>query len=162
MLRTVNGNLLDSKETYLCHQCNCYSTRSAHLAKSVFSKYPYANIYASRQEPDEPGTVIVRGGDDQRLVANLLGQIYPGYSRFPNGKRDGLKARLGYFEKCLEELSRLDGSFAFPYRVGCGAAGGDWDTYQGLLEDFSTSVEGDVVIYCLDTLPKQESHPTLF
>ena len=164
MIKTKHGDLLDSTETYLCHQCNCYSTRSAHLARSVFKRFPYADIYTERKSPDQPGTVILRGdGGDQRYVANLLGQVYPGVSRYPEGKLDGSSSRLRYFKKCLEDLSDLEGSFAFPYRIGCGAAGGEWEDYLAALEKFAEQVPGDVVIYRLDPLPQtQSSHPTLF
>lgn len=163
MIKTVTGDLLESTETYLCHQCNCYSTRSAHLARSVFKRFPYADIYSERKSPDKPGTLIIRGdGKDQRYVANLLGQVYPGNSRYPDGKRDGYKSRLQYFKESLKALVSLEGSFAFPYRIGCGAAGGDWDDYLAALQEFSEQVDGEVVIYRLDSPQIENTHPTLF
>ena len=41
-------------------------------------------------------------------------------------------------------------SIGFPYRIGCGAAGGNWNNYLGTLEIFSRYLPGivDVNIYC--------------
>ena len=165
MLKEISGDLLQCKETFLCHQCNCVTNRSLHLAKSVFKQFPYADIYAGRSEHDKPGTFILKGdGIDQRYVINILGQYYPGKPRYPDGKRDGAAARLAYFTSALQKMKPLKGSFAFPYRIGCGAAGGDWDAYRTLIESFASSIEDDVVIYQLPSLAVSEpvSHPKLF
>lgn len=166
MLKVVSGDLLASKETYLCHQCNCVTNRSAHLARSVFKQFPYSNIYHGRSAPDAPGLVILRGdGTSQRFIANILGQYYPGKSRFQRDMRDGTEARLSYFQKALNHLKSLEGDFAFPWRIGCGAAGGDWDQYYHLLEQFADQIEGDVVIYRLPSQTPPSSLPeqaTLF
>ena len=65
--------------------------------------------------------------------------------------KDDSENRLGWFKKCLMELlqqipsvcSRLKKSaedtlvVAFPYKVGCGLAGGDWKLYKQALETYS-------------------------
>lgn len=156
-MKIVNGDLLEATETYLCHQCNCVTNRSKHLATSVFKKFPYADVYTSRKEPDTPGTVILRGdGKSQRYVAAILGQYYPGKTKYPNSNKDGWEARLSYFKKALKTLTKLEGSFAFPWRIGCGAAGGNWEAYQKVLQEFSDEIQGEVVIYKLGPEPKQK------
>ena len=47
-VKIVLGSLFASGEKYMAHQCNCVTTRAAHLAKDVFSLYPYADIYSTR------------------------------------------------------------------------------------------------------------------
>jgi hypothetical protein len=94
MIEIVTGDLFDSKEKYLCHQCNCVTNKAAHLAQSVFEHYPYADIYSARTEPSKPGTIEIRGnGQDQRYVIALLGQYYPGKSKYPQSDLDGQWAR---------------------------------------------------------------------
>lgn len=147
---TLEGDLFTSKETYLCHQCNCVSSRSAHLSSAVFKKYPYADVYTgrTRSNPDTPGTIKIRGnGADQRYVINLFGQMWPG-KKYPNDQKDGREARAKFFNSCLNHMADLPGTFAFPWRIGCGAAGGDWDRYLRMLENFSYDVDG-IVIYRL-------------
>ena len=106
MIEIIKGNLFDSKEKYLCHQCNCITKRAAHLSKDVFTNYPYADVYTNRQEHDEPGTIIIRGnGLDQRYVVNMFGQFYPGSPKFPDSSKDGFLIREKYFHKCLLSLA---------------------------------------------------------
>lgn len=153
MFTIVDKDIFESTEDYLCHQCNCVTKRAAHMAQSVFTKYPYSDIYSERLKKDEPGIIIVRGDKekDQRIVINMLGQYYPGYSPSPSGTIDGNDARVSYFRDCLIKMAALDtnGSFAFPWTIGCGAAGGDWGRYITMLKGFEEYIKGDVVIYRL-------------
>jgi len=150
MFSIVEGDMFDSKETYLCHQCNCVTNRAAHLAAAVFDKYPHADIYSGRLLHDIPGAIVTRGnGKDERFVINMLGQYYPGSPKYPNSPQDGRAARLTYFWRCLLEMKELDGDFAFPWTIGCGAAGGDWARYLSGLVWFEQQIKGDVVVYRL-------------
>lgn len=150
MLKIVTGDLFDAEETYLCHQCNCVTNRAAHLAKAVFQKFPYSDVYTNRVIHNKPGTIAVKGdGGNQRFVVGLFGQYYPGYSKYPTSERDRYQARLSYFKSCLEYLKELKGSFAFPWRIGCGAAGGDWIQYLKAIRNFEKSIEGTVIVYRL-------------
>jgi hypothetical protein len=152
MLKIVHGDLFEATEGYLCHQTNCVTKRSAHLSKTVFTRFPYADIYTGRTGKDIAGTIVVREDPkhDGPIVVNMLGQVYPGESRFPTSKTDGVGARLGYFKSCLSYMLELDGDFAFPWRIACGAAGGDWAEYLEALVDFSRDAEGRVTVYKLD------------
>jgi hypothetical protein len=163
MLKIVTGDLLRATEKYLCHQCNCITTRSKHLAKTVFTALPYANIYSERKEPSKPGTIIIKGdGKSERQVVNMLGQYYPG-SKYPNSNKDGCKARFNNFKSCLEKMKKLEGDFAFPWRIGCGAAGGDWDLYLGAIREFEQGIAGNVTIYKLGaTKPLKSKQQKLF
>lgn len=156
MLEIVSGNLIEAKEKYLCHQTNCVTNRSAHLAKTVFKAFPYADIYTLRKSPDSPGTIIVSGdGDTQRYVINLLGQYYPGSPRYPDSTLDGYKAREKYLRLGLFAVSKIPNleSIAFPFKMGCGAAGGNWESYLTILTNFANYVEktqsAKVVVYKL-------------
>lgn len=145
MLEIINGNILDSRHKYIAHQTNCITQRSAHLAKSIFDKYPFADIYSERAKGirDEPGTIVIRGnGKNKRFVINMLAQVYPGRVKFPNSTLDGFKAREIYFNRCLQHIAKIDNldSVAFPYGIGCGAAGGNWNKYFKMLEEFADQV----------------------
>ncbi len=143
MLEIITGDLFEATEKYLCHQCNCVTNKAAHLAFDVFEKYPYADIYAPRTVPDKPGHIIIRGnGEDQRFVVAMLGQYYPGWSKFPKSSLDGIPVREKYFHQCLLRLAKVPEleSVAFPWRIGCGAAGGDWERYLGAITNFAQYV----------------------
>lgn len=154
MIEIITGDLFNATEKYLCHQCNCITNRAAHLAKDVFAKYPYSDIYTNRTEVDKPGHIIIHGdGLTQRYVVALLGQYYPGKSKYPEAELDGIFARERYFHQSLLRLAKVSNleSIAFPWRIGCGAAGGDWNHYLGTLTQFANYVEAQqgarVVIY---------------
>jgi hypothetical protein len=53
---------------------------------------------------------------------------------------DSNDARIDSFKKCLaqigEALQERD-TVAFPYKIGCGLAGGDWKIYGKMLADFA-------------------------
>lgn len=154
MIEIITGNLFDSKEKYLLHQINCITTRSAHLAKDVFAKYPYADVYSSRKDSDIPGNIIIRGnGDDQRFIIGLLGQYYPGKPKYPDSSKDGTLAREKYFYQCLLKVARIPNleSVAFPWHISCGAAGGNWNHYYGTIINFAKYINesqgAKVVIY---------------
>jgi hypothetical protein len=144
MIEIITGDIFDSKEKYLIHQTNCVTNRAAHLAKDVFEKYPYADIYAARTEPSKPGRIEIRGnGEDQRYIINLLGQYYPGRPKYPDSKLDGTLAREKYFHQCLLRVAKIFPleSIACPWKLACGAAGGDWNHYLVTLTNFANYVE---------------------
>lgn len=142
-IEIISGNLLDAKEKYIAHQCNCLTQHSAGTAKDIFIKYPYADTYKSRVEPDVLGTIKILGnGGEDRYVVNMFAQYYPGKPKYPDSKLDGIRARQQYFYQCLLKISRIPNleSIAFPYKIGCNLAGGDWDYYYGVLNNFALHV----------------------
>lgn len=154
MIEIITGSIFDAKEKYICHQCNCVTKRSAHLAKDMFAQFHYADVYSGRVNPDTPGHIIVKGnGNDQRYVIALFGQYYPGFPKYPDSKLDGYEAREKYFYQALLRVAQIPNleSIAFPWKVGCGAAGGNWKHHLGNIENFTKYVEQSqgtkVVIY---------------
>ena len=144
MITHIKGNLLDATEKYIAHQCNVVSSFASGLAGSIFKKYPYSDIYLLRNNFDIPGTIIIKGnGADQRYIINMLAQYYPGISRYPDSPKDGIKAREQYFHQCLNEISKIPDleSIAFPFKIGCGLAGGSWNIYLRMIENFAYQIE---------------------
>lgn len=160
-MNIVRGNLLTAPEQYICHQCNCVSSRAAHLAASMFAHFPHANIYlprATRNRDDPlppgegPGDIIVRGdGVKERYVIALLAQYFPGKPRYPDSGKDSYRVRQRYFREALQKVKMIPGiqSLGLPWQIGCGAAGGDWEVYQGIIEDVLGDSGINVVCYRL-------------
>ena len=127
MINIIEGDLLESKEQYICHACNCVSYGAAGLAYALFNKFPYSNIYHERKCVSEPGTISVHGdGEENRYIINMFSQYFPGKSNKFNQK-DTDKIRKNYFMSCLEQISKIENinSIAFPFNIGCGLAGGN-------------------------------------
>ena len=138
-LTVVHGSLLDSKLQILGHQCNCRTSSARGLARDLFERYPYANIY--KQKDRIPGTNKYSFGDGP-IIVGMLAQDYPGRSQGED--------RLRWFRECLSELKRfmkehsLD-TVGFPHGIGCGLAGGRWEDYLALLTEFAKNY--NVVLY---------------
>lgn len=147
-IKIVEGNLLESKAKYIVHQCNCVTWTAAHLAYDMFKCFPWADIYTPRRLKaenginyyDKPGEIIVRGdGVKQRYVIAILGQYYPGKARITQQFIDSYKKRKDYFFSGLKKIAEIKclESVAFPFKIGCGAAGGNWDEYEELIKKFA-------------------------
>lgn len=153
-MRIIDGSILDSQEQYIAHQCNCLTTNSAGVARLIFDKYPFSNVYKDRMSPSEIGTIDIRGdGENDRFVINMFAQYYPGHSRYPESSKDGIAARKQYFQDCLDLISKIKDikSIAFPWKIGCRLAGGNWDDYYSMLEKFADNNSHiDVVIYRIE------------
>jgi len=143
MIEIVTSNLLDAKEKYICHICNCVSHSAAGVAKQLFLKYPYSNDYVNRKSVTTPGTINIKGnGKDQRYIVNLFAQYYPGKSKYENSLLDGIMARERFFSECLTLLSYTKNleSIAMPFNIGCGLAGGNWERYYSIIEKFAIDI----------------------
>lgn len=145
----IQGDILLSKEKYIAHQCNATTNQAGGLAYYIFKQYPYANIYASRPHPYKPvgpnfpGNIAIFGdGKESRFVINMIAQYYPGNSMMPTSLLDGISARETYFRKCLAAMAKINNieSIAFPHKIGCGLAGGDWDEYLSMIQYFSAKI----------------------
>ena len=133
-----NGNLLDATEEYIVHQCNCKTNYPKGLSKEMFKKFPSANDYKDNIKR-KPGTIKVHG-----RVINLFGQKYPGKPRSYETKEQ----RIEWFKQGLDEIKKLKpNSLAFPYQIGCGLAGGEWDEYYKILKKLENDLGILVVIY---------------
>lgn len=140
----IEGNLLEFKVECIVHQTNCVSKGSSGLARQLFKKYPWANVYQQRRNRSTPGTIDFRS-NGEKVIAAFYSQYYPGKSKHPN---DSPQHRLLYFRNCLQALSKKEySSVAFPYGIGCGLAGGDWKVYYNEIVAFSKAVIGKTKVY---------------
>ena len=142
MIKQIDDDILVAKEQYICHQCNCVSTNSAGLANLLFHKWPQANTYKDRTNPNTPGTISIHSINDNQYIVNMYAQYYPG---FPNISDSSIK-REKYFLDCLQSIISLKPtSIAFPHKIGCGLAGGNWERYYQMINSIDNSI--NIVIY---------------
>lgn len=145
------GNLLDSDCTVIMHQCNCFSTMGAGLAKQIARKYPQALI-ADKKLPVTPEQKL--GNFSYAIVGkttivNLYGQY-----RYGRDKRHtdykAFESALSGFLKHAKLDKRIDLSkVGMPYKIGCGLAGGDWRTIVNIVNRISKSTGVDINFYRL-------------
>lgn len=174
VLFNIYGNILDFDCDIIVHQVNCVTKIGKGLSKSIFDKYPYANYYKIRKHiPDEPGKTVIlkpKKGEKGPMVGNLTGQFYPSrpggyYKKFYHFKTKDIKIpddskedREQWFSIGLEDLEKqLDKikknkeniEIAFPYKIGSGMAGGNWNNYYKILEEWGNKRE-DFIVYILE------------
>lgn len=144
-----SGDLVKDKSIDIfCHQCNCFATMGAGIARQISAEYPEVSK-ADRQAFEKYGPESLFGKvlsvacHDGRYCQNM-------YSQYHYGTR---KQMTDYkkFEECLEHVrvfaeKHPNKTIGFPYGIGCGLAGGDWKTVEGLITRFSESVGNDVYI----------------
>lgn len=168
------ADLLEVTADCIAQQCNCVTLNAQGLAANIASKYAYADLYGKRTgrnascatlaTQDAPGTcILARPPPDVAgpVIAHLMGQLAPGkpasaarkYGVLPG--TDNAKNRHEYFKSALAELAKvcLEEEWkvvAFPFRIGCGLAGGSWPDYLAMLQEFSdlVSAHGVSVIIC--------------
>ena len=149
MLNEVSGDILNDEFNFICQQVNCKGVMGAGLALKIRSKYPfvfteYANV--CKTEPNPLGHVLFShaSGLNAQTIVSMFAQ--DGYGRDKN--YTDYKA----FQHCLDvladqlEMYSANWTVAFPYKIGCGLAGGDWKIIKLMLEDFAQKVKQQVYI----------------
>jgi uracil-DNA glycosylase len=132
-----NSDILESDAQVIAHQCNCKSKKAKGLSKSIADRFPYADIYSIRDTDSTPGTIKIMGNRKrcERFICAMFAQLNPGKPR----DKDTSSQRQEWFRMCLDRLGRTKSlkSVAFPYKIGCGMAGGDWNIYHNLISKWA-------------------------
>jgi len=137
-MRVVNGDLLESKENIIVQQVNHKGKMGAGLAKQIRTLYP--NIYPNYvticetipfEQIRASGYVYYYVVSPTQRIASVFGQ--DGYGR---GKRytDYRALRNGLLS-VASLASSQNMTVGIPYGLGCGLAGGDWNTVNGILKE---------------------------
>lgn len=156
-----HADLLNATEDYIVQQCCCTAVKPHGLSAAIAARWPSVNPYTGRrrlrynwakvEDRPSPGTIQVL-----EKVICLFGQYThskPGVYEDPamTGTPDSYDDRLRYFQMGLEEISKLrPKSVAFPFKIGCGLAGGDWKKYKQAIDSWAgRNADIEVVIYVL-------------
>lgn len=137
----------EDSEKIVCiaHQCNALGVMGAGLAKQVKTRYPEAyNLYHARTSSGlaELGDSVMVKVDDKTngimYIANLIGQYGYGTDRV---QTDYSMLEIAINDMCWwlinsDSKAYKEGRMVirFPYLMGCGLAGGDWDKVFSLIE----------------------------
>lgn len=150
MIKLIQGDVLKIPNIYICHQVNCRGAMGAGLAKQIKEKWPWIyDIYKRTCDSNIPrnllGTSEFIRGNDMVYIVNMYAQIDYG--------RDKCYTDYKAFKYCLMEIAKnVDKEkdiIRFPYKIGCGLAGGDWNIIQKLIYEI---LEGyNVEFYTLDS-----------
>ena len=137
---------------------------AAVIAEKWPSINPYASRirltgnWATAETRAEPGTISVypvpvpppqtaQAQQAPSFVVCVFAQVFHGRPGAYNKKDplqikldDGPDDRLAYFRQCLVKIADIKPkpkSVGFPFRIGCGLAGGNWVYYSNAIRDWS-------------------------
>lgn len=144
-METIEKDILTVEEGVICHQVNCFGVMGAGLALDIKKKWQvvYREYHKKSQNftPD-PSKLLGqvqfiqvnnRESNTRLIVANLFAQKTYGTVK---------KCYTDYtaFRICLENIPEwvikgAGNKIYFPYKIGCGLAGGDWEMVSSIIED---------------------------
>ncbi|KAK3107265.1 hypothetical protein FSP39_010737 [Pinctada imbricata] len=161
--RQVCGDLLHMTDVdAICHQVNCLTVKSHGLSRRIAEQFPWADIYSFRkplgrrnlatmETRGTPGTIQTFEGETVPKVICLLSQWDYGKCGQSNRRispyTDSKENRTLWFEQCLTLLGQTNFKYiAFPFKIGCGLAGGDWTTYRQLIKEFVKKYNKNAIV----------------
>jgi len=148
-LHFFQGDILSPNTTgheiILCHQVNCKGVMGAGLARQLRSAFPglykayRISCYKADSSKDLLGTVCYFNGRFNGYdftIANLFSQHGYGRSRRHTDYADLRQALVNVRYVATPLPARALTTVRIPYKMGCGLAGGDWETvYQIILDE---------------------------
>lgn len=159
MITVKEGNILDSKADYICHQVNCRGAMNSGVAKAIRKKYPevFETYFNCAKDVD------IGFGDmelnwqhmfghiqivpiDKGCVINMFAQDGYGY----DGKR---YTSYDAFWNCLNEIAELvpaESKIAFPWKIGCVRGGANWGVIYKMIETVFMNKNIDVELWRYD------------
>lgn len=159
MIIFKEGNILNSKADYICHQVNCRGAMNSGVAKAIRQKYPevFEAYFNCAKDID------IGFGDKQLSWEHMFGHI----QLIPINKRYivNMFAQDGYgydgkrytsydaFWNCLNEIKMKvpDGeTIAFPYKIGSVRGGANWEVIYKMIEEVFKDTNINVEIWRYD------------
>ena len=142
-----NSDLLKIDKGIICHQTNCVGVMGGGIALQIRNKWPNVyKQYVNECEPfkNDPRYLLGHVQDivinDKLIIVNCFGQTFPGH---------GLMTDYDVWDKILDKLRDIRNHFHldlhFPWMIGCGLAGGNWDVmFKKIYDKFN---DGNDITY---------------
>jgi O-acetyl-ADP-ribose deacetylase (regulator of RNase III) len=127
-MNTITGNILDIHVGIICHQVSAQYVMGAGLALQIARKWPVVKRAYLEERPILGAMQIVNVAHDL-WVANLVGQEKIG--------RGEVQTNYPAFTNSIKAAARIarisEKKIYFPYMMGCGLAGGDWEIVSEII-----------------------------
>jgi O-acetyl-ADP-ribose deacetylase (regulator of RNase III) len=148
MIRYVHGDLIKSDCDVIAHGCNCFGVWGAGIARQLKKSHREAfesDFFTKRGDRDKLGTFTYTDYTHLKIY-NLYSQY-----RFGNDKMHvdyvALKDSLIEMREHLKTIGSYNKKIGFP-KIGCGLAGGDWETVSQIIEEVFGNK--DVFVYIFE------------
>ncbi len=155
MLYEKKGNLVTDKSIRVfCHQTNCFGTMKAGIARQIAEEYPGVEEkdkwYMRSNGPGAIlGTILPVPCLDRRTCINMYSQYKYGTKKRMTDYTAMTKC-FSLLERFVKENVPKDAAVGFPYMMGCGLGGGDWNIVKSFIQNFSENVPNPVYIVELE------------
>lgn len=150
----TTGNLLDVDVEYICQQVNCQinfqNVMGSGLALQIMTKYPVVkekfHELSNSEKPEELLGKAVIKVDKHLSVVNLFGQLHYGNARINKRIYTDYNALQGALETFYNSHQEKGITVAIPKYLGCGLAGGDWETIKNMVYHIANKYKVQTVI----------------
>jgi O-acetyl-ADP-ribose deacetylase (regulator of RNase III) len=120
----------------LIHLANNKQKMGAGVALSLAQTWPQV-LVDLQNAPTDLGSIVVTEVVPNGFVISLIAQKGYGTNR--------VRINYDYFEECLQKLTPFvntlkDTPIFAPFHIGCGLAGGNWDTMLGVFAQFPFNI----------------------
>jgi O-acetyl-ADP-ribose deacetylase (regulator of RNase III) len=150
-MNVITGNLLDAKETYICHQVNCQGKMNSGVAKAIREKYPevfssYLFKCSEAESADKLlGSTQMVKTKDNHFVINMFSQFNYGYDGRRYTSYDAFWNALNLIKNSVSENSTI----AFPFGIGCGRGGANWNIIYAMIKEVFNDSD-NIVFYKME------------
>lgn len=140
-MKLIKGNILDIERGIIIHQTNIFGVAGGGLAFQIRNKYPlwYEDYHDYCQTNPKIGNVQFWRGNQDFYIVNLFGQKTLG----------GHATIEDSYDLALPEIQERSESLElpvyFPYMIGCGLGGGNYDVIMRKIEKYTP--EATIVQY---------------
>ena len=162
MIVYKKGDLLESNCNIICHQVNCQRVMGSGIAKQIRDKWPKVyEDYCCNIDYMYDNGLVTNSSDllgmvswteldiNNKYIMNFFSQdkflprgvCHTDYEAFTDCCRT-LKNFIT--ERNLDKSSTIIG---FPYKIGCGLAGGHWDVVSAIIEREFEGYEVEIYEY---------------
>lgn len=162
MIKYYDGDIFTSNADIICHQVNCQGVFNKGMAAQVKKYFPevektYKKITKQWVDKANGDTSKLLGAvsaqpveKDGRwfLIANLYGQDdYGKKGVFTDYK--ALETAMTEIRSFLDARDKSE-TAAFPYKIGCGRAGGEWTVVEEIIQKVFDDYTGEIQIWKLE------------
>ena len=158
MITYKKGDLLKSHCNIICHQANCQGVMNNGIAKQVRERFPscygsYKEFVSCKGKDMCLGDVYFYRAQGGTVIANM-------FSQFDYLPRTARHTDYDAFRSCCRYIKQfvLFDNFhsydyvratriGFPFKIGCGLGGGDWEIIAKIIEEEFGSPEWNVEIW---------------
>ena len=151
MFKYVKGDLVTGDFPVFCHQVNCRGKMGSGIAGQIRQKYPEVFTSYEKVTASSPMKTLLGSNDyvetnDDRVCISMFAQMNYGYDHKKYTSYDAFWECLNGLKYYLNNVQEKYKTVAFPYKIGCGLGGADWDIIEKMIDKFSEGISQEVII----------------